>query len=139
MPIATRNGPLSLLFRFTPLICFNKFFRSCLFHSVIGALSMSALAFGQANVLNVNYDQQQTGANVQETTLSPLTDWASFGKLGTFPVDGQVYAQPLYVNGVSIGGSTHNVLYVATMHNSVFAFNADTPQSATPVWQVNFG
>lgn len=66
-------------------------------------------------------------------------DWSNFGKIGTYPVDGQVYAQPLYVTGVSIGGSTHNVVYVATMHNSVFAFDADTPQSPTPLWQVNLG
>ena len=56
-------------------------------------------------------------------------NWKNFGKVGTFPVDGQVYAQPLYVSGVAIGGATYNVVYVATMHNSIFAFNADTPQS----------
>jgi len=90
-------------------------------------------------VLNVNYDHQQTGANLQETSLSPQMDWTKFGKVGAFPVDGQVYAQPLYVSGVAIGGNKYNVLYVATMHNGVFAFNADTPQSATPLWQVNLG
>jgi uncharacterized protein (TIGR03437 family) len=100
---------------------------------------LGAIAFGQVNVLNVNYDHQQTGANVQETSLSPQTNWANFGKVGTFPVDGQVYAQPLYVSGVAIGGTNYNVLYVATMHNSIFAFNADAPQSATPLWQVNLG
>ena len=66
-------------------------------------------------------------------------NWNNFGKVGTFPVDGQVYAQPLYVSGVAIGGAKYNVVYVATMHNSVFAFNADAPQSATPLWQVNLG
>jgi uncharacterized protein (TIGR03437 family) len=91
------------------------------------------------NVLNVNYDTHQTGANMQETTLSPQMDWKTFGKVGTFPVDGQVYTQPLYVSGVAIGGATYNIVYVATMHNSVFAFNADTPQFATPLWQVNLG
>ena len=50
-----------------------------------------------------------------------------------------MYAQPLYVSGVAIGGANYNVVYVATMHNSVFAFNADAPQSATPLWQVNLG
>ncbi len=54
-------------------------------------------------------------------------------------MDGQVYAQPLYVSGVAIGGVNYNVVYVATMHNSIFAFNADAPQSATPLWQVNLG
>ena len=103
------------------------------------ALTISALASAQVNVLNVNYDTHQTGANLQETSLTPGMNWATFGKVGTFPVDGQVYTQPLYVHGVTIGGSAYNVLYVATMNNSVYAFNADTPQNATPLWQVNFG
>jgi uncharacterized protein (TIGR03437 family) len=90
-------------------------------------------------VLNVNYDTHQTGANLQETSLSPQINWNGFGKVGTFPVDGQVYAQPLYVTGVAIGGTSYNVVYVATMHNSIFAFNADTPQSPAPLWQVNLG
>jgi uncharacterized protein (TIGR03437 family) len=91
------------------------------------------------NVLNVNYDWHQTGANLQETSLSPQSNWNTFGKVGDFPVDGQVYAQPLYVTGVAIGGVNYNIVYVATMHNSIFAFNADAPQSATPLWQVNLG
>ena len=95
--------------------------------------------FAQVNVLNVNYDTHQTGANLQETSLTPQMNWNTFGKVGTYPVDGQVYTQPLYVSGVSIGGSSYNVLYATTMNNSVYAFNADAPQSATPLWQVNLG
>jgi uncharacterized protein (TIGR03437 family) len=90
-------------------------------------------------VLNVNYDKQQTGANLQETVLQPNINWSNFGKVGTYAVDGQVYAQPLYVPGVTIAGQQYNVVYVATMHNSVYAFNADTPQGITPLWQVNLG
>jgi uncharacterized protein (TIGR03437 family) len=100
---------------------------------------MAALAFAQVNVLNVNYDNQQTGANLRETSLTPQMDWSTFGKVGTYPVDGQVFTQPLYVTGVAIGGVKYNVLYVATMGNSVFAFNADNPRSATPLWKVNLG
>lgn len=102
-------------------------------------LSLAALTLAQVNVLNVNYDHQQTGANLEETSLTPQTNWNTFGKVGAFPVDGQEFAQPLYVTGVPINGATYNVLYVATMNNSVYAFNADAPQSATPLWQVNFG
>ncbi|MBV9771094.1 MAG: PQQ-binding-like beta-propeller repeat protein [Bryobacterales bacterium] len=91
------------------------------------------------NVLNVNYDTHQTGANLQETSLTPKTDWSNFGKVGTYPVDGQVYTQPLYVSGVAIGGKNYNVVYIATMQNSVYAFDADNPQSTTPLWQVNLG
>jgi len=99
----------------------------------------AANTFAQLNVLNVNYDKHQTGANLQETSLTPQINWKNFGKVGAYPVDGQVYAQPLYVTGVAIGAATYNVVYVATMHNSVFAFNADAPQSVTPLWQVNLG
>jgi uncharacterized protein (TIGR03437 family) len=102
-------------------------------------LIFTAATFAQVNVLNVNYDTHQTGANLQETTLTPKINWNNFGKVGTYPVDGQVFTQPLYVTGVAIGGVTYNVVYVATMHNSIFAFNADAPQSATPLWQVNLG
>lgn len=90
-------------------------------------------------MLNVNYDTHQTGANLLETTLTPGMNWSSFGKIGSYPVDGQVYAQPLFVSGISIGGTAHNIVYVATMHNSVYAFDADAPQSTTPLWQVNLG
>jgi uncharacterized protein (TIGR03437 family) len=106
---------------------------------VLFELSIAAIAFGQVNVLNVNYDTHQTGANLQETSLTPQTNWTTFGKIGTLPVDGQVYTQPLYVAGVAIGSSQYNVVYVATMHNSVYAFDAASPQSATPLWQVNLG
>lgn len=106
---------------------------------IVSTLIVATLAFSQVNVLNVNYDTHQTGANLQETTLTPGMNWSKFGKIGSYPVDGQVYAQPLYVNGVSIGGSTYNVVYIATMHNSIYAFNAGAPQSTTPLWQVNLG
>ena len=61
------------------------------------SLSFTACALAEVSVLNANYDQQQTGANLQETALQPNLNWSNFGKAGTFAVDGQVYAQPLYV------------------------------------------
>jgi len=103
------------------------------------ALGVTASVFAQVSVLNVNYDKQQTGANLQETVLQPSQNWNTFGRLGTYAVDGQVYTQPLYVPGVTISGHSYNVVYVATMHNSIFAFDADAPQVATPLWQVNLG
>ncbi len=139
MPIAKRNGPLSKLSTLKVLSCCNKVIRSFQGRSILLVPFISAIAFAQVNVLNVNYDTHQTGANLQETSLTPQMKWSTFGKVGAYPVDGQVYAQPLYVAGVAMGGATYNVLYVATMHNSIYAFNADAPQSANPLWQVNLG
>ena len=109
----------------------------------LGAAAVLAAAslLGQVNVLTANYDNNRTNSNLSETALNPSTVTpAAFGKIGTFPVDGQVYAQPLYVSGVQIAGAAqHNVVYVATMHNSVYAFDADAPQSTQPLWTVNLG
>jgi uncharacterized protein (TIGR03437 family) len=93
------------------------------------------------NVLTANYDNQRTNANLQETVLNQQNvNSSSFGKLGYFPVDGEIYAQPLYASGVQIAGQgLRNVVYVVTMHNSVYAIDADMPGSTTPLWQVNFG
>ena len=80
-------------------------------------------------------DLSRDGANTQEYALNSSNVTAStFGKLFACPVDGAVYTQPLWVPGVSINGAVHNVLYVATQHDSVFAFDAD---SCTTLWQVN--
>jgi uncharacterized protein (TIGR03437 family) len=117
----------------------NVWRHHCLVRLSALALSVAACALAQVSVLNVNYDKQQTGANLQETILQPSLNWNNFGKVGTYAVDGQVYAQPLYLPGVTIAGQKHNVVYVATMHNSVFAFDADAPQITTPLWQVNLG
>ena len=71
-------------------------------------------------------DIARTGQNLHEYALTPATvSGGSFGKLWSCPVDGSVYAQPLYVANLSIGGGVHNVLIVATMHDSVYAFDAD--------------
>jgi uncharacterized protein (TIGR03437 family) len=121
------------------LCCSDKTIRISWTRLALLELSIAALSFAQVNVLNVNYDNQQTGANLQETSLTPVMNWSMFGKVGTYPVDGKVFTQPLYVTGVAIGGVKYNVLYVATMGNSVLAFNADQPQLAKPLWQVNLG
>jgi chitodextrinase len=77
-------------------------------------------------------DVARTGQNLQEYALTPATvAGAAFGKLWSCPLDGSVYAQPLYVANLSIGGGTHNVLIVATMHDSVYAFDADNPGCVT--------
>ena len=109
--------------------------------AVLASLLTACFAQGQVNVLTANYDNQRTNSNLQESLLTPRNVKASsFGKIGTFPVDAIIYAQPLYVSNVQIDGKgTRNVVYVATMKNSVYAIDADTPQSTTPLWRVNLG
>jgi hypothetical protein len=92
-----------------------------------------------AQVTTSQYDNFRTGATLNEKILTPQNVNAKqFGKLGAFKVDGAVYAQPLFVPAVEIPGKgTHDVLYVATEHDSVYAFDANRPGDM-PLWQVNF-
>src|SRR5579864_5039401 len=96
------------------------------------------VARAQTDVLTANYDNNRTNANLHEWLLNTSNvNPMQFGKLYSLPVDGQVYAQPLFVHALDIPGTgTVNVLYVATMHNSVYAFNADAA-GGPPLWQVN--
>src|ERR1035438_4823112 len=105
------------------------------------AVFFALLSHAQVNILTANGNNDRNNSNLQETQLSPATVTSSaFGKLGVFPVDGQVYSQPLIVSGLSIpGGGTHNVVYVSTMHNSVYAFDADAMSPVSTLWQVNLG
>jgi len=91
------------------------------------------------NVLTDNYNNARTNANLNETILSTLNvNSTQFGKLFSLPVNGAINTQPLYVQGVAIPNQgTHNVVYVATHHNDVYAFDADT--QGNPLWQVNLG
>jgi len=79
------------------------------------------------NVLTYHNDNSRTGQNLNETTLTTASvASAQFGQLGTINVDGPVDAEPLYVGGMTINGQTHNVLFVATESDSIYAFDADS-------------
>ena len=88
------------------------------------------------NVTSYHYNQAETGANTSETTLTPSNvNVSTFGKVASLPVDGQIYAEPLVVTGVSVPGvGTEDLVFVATENDSVYAFNAQGT-STTPVWK----
>ncbi len=103
-------------------------------------LATVGLAQGQTitPVLTQHNDLSRTGQYLTETTLTPSNVNASqFGKIFSYSVDGQIFAQPLYVPDVTIGGVSHNVVYIATENDSVYAFDADGLSSA-PLWQVSY-
>jgi len=91
------------------------------------------------DVITYHYDNGRSGMNLNETTLTPANvNSTQFGKKGEFTVDGKVDAQPLYLSQVTIGGQKKNVLYVATEHGSIYAFDADSVNgnTSTFLWKV---
>lgn len=90
-------------------------------------------------VLTFHNDDARDGAFTEEAALTPsVVNSSQFGKLGSYAVDGQIYAQPLYIPQLTIAGGTHDVVFVATENNTVFAFDADDMQSS-PLWTRNLG
>jgi hypothetical protein len=119
--------------------------------TAVGAHNITVMANGDASnnatavigvtdfsgALTYHTDNARTGQNVQEYALTPSTvNSTQFGLQFTQSLDGWAYAQPLWVPGVTVAGKgAHNVVFVATMNNSVYAFDADTKQAA--LWHVN--
>jgi hypothetical protein len=90
-------------------------------------------------VITYQYNVQRLGANTYETQLTPANvNSTLFGKLFSCSVDSLVYGQPLFMPKMSIAGGTHNVVYVATEKNSVYAFDADG-KTCTPLWHTVIG
>lgn len=105
---------------------------------IVVLLLATSSVWGQASVLTGRNDVSRDGLFGTETLLSPANvNSTLFGSLFSCNVDGYVSAQPLYVPAVTINGTTHNVVYVATEHDSVFAFDADNTNCQAPLWQVN--
>jgi hypothetical protein len=90
-------------------------------------------------VVTYHNDTARSGLNTNETILTTSNvNSNQFGKRVTYPVDGQMYAQPLFLPNVSINGSTHNIVFVATEHDSVYAFDADQTTTIAPLWKTSF-
>jgi len=109
--------------------------------STTATLTVNAATASNIDVVTYHYDNLRTGQNVNETILTPANvNSTKFGKLGSFTVDGRVDAQPLYLSAVAIPGiGAKNVLYVATEHDSVYAFDADSVNGNTSafLWKVS--
>jgi len=102
-------------------------------------VALSTLTIGTAmaapTIWTQHNDNSRTGANTAETALTPANvSPSTFGKLYTVNLDDESYSQPLYVPGVVIGGVAHNVVYVTSVNNSVYAIDAD---SGAQLWTVN--
>ena len=96
------------------------------------------LCFGQFSVSTYHNDPARDGLNASETSLTPSNVTpGKFGKLYNLPADSYVYAQPLYVSNVSIpNNGIHNVVYVATVNDTVYAYDADG-LTLQPLWTAN--
>src|SRR5579864_2622346 len=119
----------------SPALCANRRRLCLLMLLLLGLICAGARVAAQTAVTTWHYDNERTSANTTETLLTlSNVNVQSFGKLFSKPVDGFVVGHPLYLPGITMPGQgTRNVVYVATMHNSVYAFDADNANAA-PFW-----
>ncbi len=106
----------------------------CQFASVCGT------SYAQTDVLTQHNDNARTGVNLRETLLTPANvNETQFGMLFKRVVDDQLYTQPLVATGVQLNGGTRDLVFVTTVNNSVYAFDANDSEATLPIWHVNFG
>lgn len=109
---------------------------ACFCAAVLWAV-LSAPSVAQVSVLTHHNDLSRTGQNLNETYLTPaVVNSAHFGPLFAQPLDGMAVAEPLYVPNLEINGAIHNVVFVVTMHDGVYAFDADNNMgsNSSPLW-----
>src|SRR6266446_4480488 len=106
---------------------------------VLSTFAVVATSYGSPiPILTYHYNNSRTGANTSETILTPANvNVNQFGKLFSIPLNGVTFAQPLYVPNLQIPGlGTHNVVYLATQHNWLYAFDAD---NGATLWSIKVG
>ena len=101
----------------------------------------AAPAKPRVEFLTNRYGEDRVGVNLEETVLTPENvNVQTFGKLFIRPVDGDLYAQPLLVNDLTIEGKRHaSVVFLATTRNTVYAYDAEDPSDSLPLWETNVG
>jgi uncharacterized protein YjdB len=109
--------------------------------NAVSGSSAATIAIASTTGVNIttwHVDNNRDGLNSSEHSLTPSNVTSStFGKLFSYLTDGYAYAEPLILSNVTIGGATHNVLYMATENDSVYAFDADTYGTGAPLWKVS--
>jgi fibronectin type 3 domain-containing protein len=98
----------------------------------------AAAAPANTAVTTFKNDNERDGDFSNETTLNESNvNVSQFGKRVQYPVDGQVYAEPLFLPNLTVNGATHNVVFVATENDSVYAFDADATSAIAPLWHAS--
>jgi hypothetical protein len=131
-----RSSHLLLLLR--ACLAFRPVLSFCSIFLAIGTPIFAQEPFSGNGVMVSTYhnDNARTGRNLRETALTPASvNKDKFGKIRSLPVDGDVYAQPLYLSGLMMAGNARNVVFVATQHDSVYAFDGD---DGTQLWKTTF-
>ncbi|CAN5421532.1 hypothetical protein BH10BAC3_BH10BAC3_31340 [soil metagenome] len=109
-----------------------------LFPVILAFLHIACFAQPSVSVITQHNNVNRTGWNNKEMVLNHvLLTSNKFGCIGTLAVDDEIYAQPLIANNISIGTYTGSVLYIATVNNTLYAFNAADASDAVPLWQVS--
>src|SRR5215831_16719917 len=97
-------------------------------HAILLWIAIALSPATAQDVLTGGYGNDRANAGLAETILTPANvNSSSFGRLFSLAVDGQIYTQPLFQRNVRVHEVAHNVVFVATMHNSIYAFDADLP------------